>query len=68
MDLEDFEGIERARVVADRACGWNGSLTPWRAEQHDSTPCPPDVRQRLKRLRDAAELRAAEQRKRGLCI
>jgi len=64
--LEDLEAIEAARIVADRACGWNGSLTPYVHEQREGVPCPPMLLQRLRTMRDAAAQRAVEQRRRGL--
>jgi len=64
--LEDLEAIEAARIVADRACGWNGSLSLYVHEPRHGVPCPPMLLQRLRAQRDAAAQRAVEQKRRGL--
>jgi hypothetical protein len=68
MDHEEFEAIEAERVMANRASGWNGSLELWAPSTHVGNPCPAPVRSRLLELRAAAEARAEQQRKRGLCL
>jgi hypothetical protein len=68
MEAEEFEDMERLREVANRASGWNGSLELWAPSTHVGNPCPAPVRSKLLELRAAAEARAEQQRKRGLCL
>lgn len=68
-DITDDTGAHAdVRAAADQACGWNGSLTLYVPDDRPGDPCPPSVLARLKVLREAAERRAAEQRKRGQCL